>query len=115
MLWHGLSSSGSTLSKHRWKIVLLSIDLHRAAGFAKVNLEKVWVNDLFNFLSFLIHKVICCHKVSLLEDVLSLAMAKHDVTLNTSLWMLVSCNIVSIFSLCLDHLLGLSLIVICRS
>ena len=98
VLWHGLSCSSAALSKHLWEIILLSIDLHLTARFSKVTFECVWVDDLLDLLSLVIDKVVCCDEVSLLKDVLSLSVSKHNVALDSSLWMCVGSNIVSIFS-----------------
>ena len=90
MFWLCLSSSRSTLAKHLRQVVLLSIDLHLTAGFAEVALKSMWVNNLLNFLSLIKDQVICSHEVSPLKDILSLAMTKHNVTLDASLRVLVS-------------------------
>ena len=114
VFWLCFSGGGSTLTKHGRQIALLSINLHLTAGFSEVTLESMWVNDGLNFLSLIVDEVIGGDKVSLLEDILSLAMSKHDVTLDSSLRVRIHLYIVSVVLLCHDHFLGLWLVIICR-
>ena len=104
VLGNGLTCCGSTLAEHCWQVRLLPIDLHLAAGFAKVALKSVWVDDLLHLLSLLIDEVVGGDKVSLLKHILSLAMAKHDMALDTTLWMLIGLHILLEFTLINDHL-----------
>ena len=67
---------------------------------------------MLHFLSLLIHQVVCSNEVSLLKDVLSGAMTEHNMSLDSSLWMLVGGHIICVLFLCLDHLFGLGLVLI---